>query len=240
VAAAIDRRDARTVPAAGPDDLLDEQIAYYRARAPEYDDWWLRRGRYGLEGDLQRAWGAEVAEVEAAVDAFGPSGAVLELAAGTGIWTGRLARHATTITAVDSSPETLALNRSRLDDVPAAVEHVVADLFAWEPSRRYDVVFFSFWVSHVPPGRFDGFWALVDRALAPDGRVYLIDNAPTGDWVDSTDGVSRRTLDDGRTFDIVKRYWTAPGLTARLAPLGWAADLRQTERFFLHGSVARA
>jgi len=233
------RRDARAVPARGPDELLAEQVAYYRARAPEYDDWWLRRGRYALEGELRRAWSAEVAEVEAAVDAFDPSGAVLELAAGTGIWTERLARRATTVTAVDSSPEVLELNRSRVGGAPAAVDHVVADLFAWEPSRRYDVVFFSFWISHVPPGRFDAFWAMVDRALAPGGRVYLMDNAPTAEWTDSTGGVSRRELHDGRAFDIVKLYWTGPDLTARLGPLGWAADLRQTERFFLHGSVVR-
>ena len=28
------------------DELLHEQIAYYRARAPEYDDWFLRRDRF--------------------------------------------------------------------------------------------------------------------------------------------------------------------------------------------------
>jgi len=31
-------------------DLLGEQKRYYAERAPEYDDWWFRRGRYGLEG----------------------------------------------------------------------------------------------------------------------------------------------------------------------------------------------
>jgi len=29
-----------------PETLLQEQIAYYRARAPEYDNWWLRTGPY--------------------------------------------------------------------------------------------------------------------------------------------------------------------------------------------------
>ena len=28
--------------------ILDEQIAYYRARASEYDEWFLRQGRYDL------------------------------------------------------------------------------------------------------------------------------------------------------------------------------------------------
>jgi SAM-dependent methyltransferase len=221
-----------------PEDLLEEQIAYYRARAPEYDDWWFKRGRFQRPPEVRRRWAAEVAELEAAVDAFDPRGAVLELAAGTGLWTQRLVRTATSVTAVDASPEVLALNRERVAGAGAPVEHVVADLFAWEPPRRYDVVFFSFWISHVPPDRFDEFWTLVDRALVPDGRAFLIDNAPATDWYDGEGGVTRRELVDGRTFDIVKVYWSPVGLRNRLAPLGWRAELRRGE-FFLYGSVVR-
>jgi demethylmenaquinone methyltransferase/2-methoxy-6-polyprenyl-1,4-benzoquinol methylase len=223
-----------------PDELLEEQIAYYRARAPEYDDWWFRRGRHARPPDVLRRWAAEVAELEAALDAFAPRGAVLELAAGTGLWTQRLVRSATSVTAVDASPEVLELNRTRVTRAGAPVEHVVADLFAWDPPRRYDVVFFSFWLSHVPPGRFDGFWDLVDRALAPDGRVYLIDSAPPPpDRPEGDDGVSRRELVDGRAYDVVKVYWSPDDLRDRLAPLGWRADLRTTGEFFLHGPVVR-
>jgi hypothetical protein len=36
-----------TIPAASAGDDLDQgMIDYYEARAPEYDDWYLRRGRY--------------------------------------------------------------------------------------------------------------------------------------------------------------------------------------------------
>jgi hypothetical protein len=52
------------------DDVLAEQIAYYRARAGEYDDWWVRRGRYALLSDLERDWFADVAEAEAALRDF--------------------------------------------------------------------------------------------------------------------------------------------------------------------------
>ena len=218
--------------------LLEEQQAYYRARAPEYDDWWFKRGRHERPPEVRRAWAAEVAALDAALDAFDPRGAVLELAAGTGLWTSRLVRSATSVTAVDASPEVLELNRDGIGG-GAPVEYVVADLFDWEPPRRYDVVFFSFWISHVPPGRFEDFWALVDRALAPGGRVHLIDNAPPRDGNDAEGGVSRRELADGRTWDIVKRYWAPDELRDRLAPLGWVADLCSTGRFFLHGSVVR-
>ena len=222
----------------GPDELLEEQIAYYRARAPEYDDWWFKRGRFHRPPEVRRRWAADVARLEAAVDAFDPRGAVLELAAGTGLWTARLARSATSVTAVDASPEVLALNRERVAGRGAPVEYVVADLLAWEPARRYDVVFFSFWISHVPPGRFDDFWGLVDGALEPGGRAFLIDNAPPTDWHDGEGGVARRDLVDGRTYDIVKVYWSPTDLRDRLAPLGWRAQLRRGE-FFLFGSVVR-
>jgi demethylmenaquinone methyltransferase/2-methoxy-6-polyprenyl-1,4-benzoquinol methylase len=221
-----------------PEDLLDEQIAYYRARAPEYDDWWFKRGRFQRPPEVRRRWAADVALLEDAVDAFDPQGSVLELAAGTGLWTRRLARSATSVTALDASPEVLALNRERVAGDGAPVEYVVADLFAWEPPRRYDVAFFSFWISHVPPARFDDFWSLVDRALVPDGRAFLIDNAPSVDWYDGDGGVTRRELGDGRTYDIVKVYWSPTDLRDRLARIGWRAELRRGE-FFLYGSVAR-
>jgi SAM-dependent methyltransferase len=221
------------------DELLREQIVYYRDRAPEYDDWWFKRGRFQRPLEVRRVWAAAVAQLEAAVDAFQPTGEVLELAAGTGLWTRRLVRTASAVTAVDTSPEVLELNRARTVRAGTPVRYVVADLFAWEPPRRYDVVFFSFWISHVPPDRFEAFWALVDRALAPGGRVHLIDNAPPSDWFDGVGGVTTRELADGRTYDIVKVYWTPEDLTARLAELGWAAELRFAGGLFLHGSVVR-
>ena len=49
---------------------------------------------------------------------------------------------------MDASPETLAVNRARVGR--SDVDYVVADVFAWHPNASCDVVFFSFWLSHVP------------------------------------------------------------------------------------------
>lgn len=221
-----------------PDDLIDEQIAYYRERAPEYEYWWTESGPGGVH-----TWDEEVAALEAAVDAFGPTGSVLELACGTGLWTRILARTADRITAVDASPETMALNRRRLPVDACPVTFVEADLFAWEPTERYDLVFFSFWLTHVPPSRFEWFWALVDRCLAPGGRFYLIDNRQS-DWVRG-DGqppgaqVSLRHLRDGRPFRIVKVYYEPDELTDRLSALGWEASIAATGHAFIHGGGRR-
>ena len=39
--------------------ILEEQISYYRARAPEYDEWFLRKGRYDVGADDNQRWHAE-------------------------------------------------------------------------------------------------------------------------------------------------------------------------------------
>src|SRR5207244_11771731 len=94
----------------------------------------------------------EMADVRDDLARFRPVGRVLELACGTGLWTGRLAAHADHVTAVDAAPEALEIARMKVSAVN--VDYVEADVFAWEPDRRYDVCFFSFWLSHVPGERF--------------------------------------------------------------------------------------
>src|SRR6188508_1532178 len=98
------------------DHLLAEQIAYYRARAAEYDEWFLRQGRYDHGPALNQQWFDEAQEVRLALEQFRPAGRVLELACGTGLWTQHLVRFADSVTAVDSAPEMLALNRERLGE----------------------------------------------------------------------------------------------------------------------------
>jgi SAM-dependent methyltransferase len=206
-------------------DVLGEMKRYYAERAPEYDDWWFRRGRYDLGEEGNARWAAEVAEVEAALAALRPFGDVLELAAGTGLWTRHLAQGATRVLALDANTETLALNRARTD---GPVEYRIADLFAWEPEERFDLCCFGFWLSHVPEARFDDFWARVGRALRPGARFFLVDSAggdPAHLWQNEREHEVRR-LADGREFRIVKRRWSAETLASRLAPLGWATELR--------------
>ncbi|OAI57950.1 hypothetical protein AYO47_00210 [Planctomyces sp. SCGC AG-212-M04] len=220
--------------------LVEDQIAYYRARAGEYDDWFLRRGRYD-HGALRNAeWTSETEQLRTAVDAFAPAGRVVELACGTGLFTRHLLRHADSITAVDSSPEVIRLNRERCND--SRIAYVQANLFDWAPEQRFDVVFFSFWLSHVPPERFSAFWNMVRSALAPNGRVFLIDSKyePSSTAVDHVlkgpDATTAlRRLDDGREFEIVKVFYRPEKLAADLDALGWNASVQTTGKFFIYG-----
>ena len=189
-----------------------------------------------------------------------PFGEVLEFAGGTGNWTAELAPVATSITVVDSSPETAAIAREKI--ATGSVNWIIQDIFKYRPERRYDTVFFSFWQSHVPPELFDRFWSIVADCLAPEGRVVFIDNAhpssagnehefsprneltstsATGiDGVtDLSTGVATRLAADGATYELIKIWRTPDELEARLTKLGWDVAVSPTEWAFIFGHGSR-
>ncbi|MEU4238392.1 class I SAM-dependent methyltransferase [Actinoplanes sp. NPDC026619] len=211
-------------------DQLTEQREYYRHRAGEYDQWWQRQGRYALDEQAREHWFADIDEAAQTLDRFRPEGDVLEFAAGTGWWTERLTRHATRVTAVDAHTETLELNRARTGGT-GKVTYVQADIFDWSPPpAAFDTVFFSYWLSHVPADRLDGFWQQVATALRPGGRVFLLDSYRP----ERIEGdLQERVLNDGRTFQVIKRFWQP----AELESLpGW----RLTAGVTTHGAVIHA
>jgi SAM-dependent methyltransferase len=206
------------------DGLLGEQLTYYRARAGEYDE--------------EYADNAVLHDPDRILAGLPVAGDVLELACGTGQWTLRLADRATSLTAVDGAPEMLEVAARRT--AGKAVDYRQVDLFGWRPERRYDRVFFGFWLSHVPPSRYPAFWSMVAGALRPGGLAVFVD-----DGVDSTAGerwlaglaapAATRQLNDGTEHRIVKVPLDAAELTAALTGLGWSADLRPARGGLLTG-----
>ena len=226
--------------------MLREQLDYYRERAAEYDQWWLRQGRYDRGPEQRAQWFAEASEVRAALVAFRPGGRVLELACGTGIWTEQLLSFADELTAIDGSREMLAINAGRLRS--PRVRYIEADLFRWRPipGRSFDTIFFGFWISHVPPEKFADFWDLVDSCLAPRGRIFFVDSRyqETSTAVnhllpERSATVLQRRLNDGREYRVYKIFYDRDKLTRRLAELGWSFEIEETRNYFICGAGSR-
>jgi ubiquinone/menaquinone biosynthesis C-methylase UbiE len=212
----------------GPSSPWAEQLAYYRAVASEYESHTI---------DVP---GRD--ELLSAIDSFRPTGHVLELACGSGIWTERLLRSATTVTAVDGAPEMLALAQTRVGSV-ASVQFVEANLFSWKPDRRYDAVFFGFWISHVPEEKFALFWTLVAEALEPGGRVFFFDDnhrAETELIEGADSSVVQRRLNDGTAFRVIKIPYEPAGLEQRLRDLQWNISVIGTSGPFYWGHGSRS
>ncbi|CAN5801814.1 hypothetical protein BH18ACT17_BH18ACT17_08390 [soil metagenome] len=228
--------------------ILQEQARYYEDRAPEYDDVWYRRGIYDLGPEGNERWFAETARLEAAVDALDATGAVLELAPGTGLFTRHLAPRAHRLVVVDASAPALEINRERVGD--PAVEHVHADLFTWAPPEgdRFDLIFFAFLISHVPPERFEEFWGRLAGWLAPGGHVFFCDDVAGAQTRRSNPGRSadegpdyahRSRLNEGREYTIVKVFYEPDDLTMALDELGWRVEIETTGSEFYYGVATR-
>jgi 2-polyprenyl-3-methyl-5-hydroxy-6-metoxy-1,4-benzoquinol methylase len=212
------------------DALLAEQLTYYRARAPEYSQTAIPDLP---TGDLAKVRGACLAEIEK----FRPEGEVLELACGPGTWTPTLLAHAAKVTAIDGAPEVLELAASKVKD--PRVCFIQADIFDWKPDRRYDAVFFGFWLSHVPTELFASFWRLVAECLKPAGRVAFIDDAyrTSEELINGERSeVIQRTLNDGRAFRAIKVPHTPATLERELRDLGWDITVRYLMDPFFWGS----
>jgi demethylmenaquinone methyltransferase/2-methoxy-6-polyprenyl-1,4-benzoquinol methylase len=231
---------AMAAPVAAPD-IERAMVDYYDARAPEYDDWYLRRGRYARGAIHDAAWAAELDMAGRWLDSQPLRGQIVELAAGTGWWSPLLASKGE-LSMYDAAAGPLDRARERL-----VAHHLRAHLHlrdAWaEPDRAVDALFTGFWLSHVPRERLAEFLALVGRWLAPGGRFAFIDSLPdpasgASDHPAPADDVATRRLDDGRTFTIVKVYYTPDEYAAGLAAAGFSeVDVTTTGRFFVTGTA---
>lgn len=207
--------------------ILHEQIEYYRARAQEYD----------------RSISGALPVFEPAIHMLtqlGKFNQVLELACGTGFWTKYLLQISEYVTAADAAPEMLKIAREYAGD-----EHITyqqLDLFQWQPTEIFDLVFFANWLSHVPPESLDNFLNKVRASLKVGGCIALVDqHAPSeADSAIAKENIyAVRPLEDGREFTIVKAFYNLNELEEKLTKLGFNVTSQKFSEtfFFLSGTL---
>ena len=223
-------------------DLDAEMLAYYEARAPEYDDWYLRRGRYARGAIDDMAWTSELDTATLWLDRLPFGGRIVELAAGTGWWSPLLATKGE-LWCYDGNPAPLERARERLVAHDLRAHLHVRDAWA-EPEFAADALFAGFWLSHVPRARLAGFLDLARRWLRPGGTLAFIDSrfdphsSARDHHHDPAVDTALRRLDDGREFTIPKVFYEPDELEAALQAAGFAAAVvRTTPRFFLLGQA---
>jgi demethylmenaquinone methyltransferase/2-methoxy-6-polyprenyl-1,4-benzoquinol methylase len=224
-----------------PVDVDEQMKAYYAARAPEYDQWYLREGRYSRGPVLDLPWHSELDEVGQWLDALPIHGEIVELAAGTGWWSTLLAQKGE-LWMYDAVPEPLDVARRRLVAHGLRAHLHLRD--AWEePDRQVDGLFCGFWLSHVPRERLPRFLGVARRWLKPGGLFAFIDSLPhpesgARDHPPVDDEVALRRLDDGREFRIPKVFYKPAELETAFRLAGFAeVEVRTTKRFFLMGKA---
>jgi ubiquinone/menaquinone biosynthesis C-methylase UbiE len=176
--------------------------AYYEARAPEYDDWYLGLGRFdGLE---RPQWDDELHELERTLAALPPL-RTLDVACGTGFLTQHLTGE---VTGLDQSPSMLEVARARM---PAA-KLVQADALPLPfPDESFDRVFTAHFYGHLEEPNRLRFLAEA-RRVAPE--LVVVDAAVRPDRERAA--MQERILNDGTRWEVYKRYFEPDELAAEL------------------------
>jgi len=214
-------------------------VAYYEARAEEYDDWYLRHGRYARGPIHDAAWNAELDGAGTWLDSLPIGGEIVELAAGTGWWSPLLAGKGE-LWLYDAAEAPLERARDRLLAHRLRAHIHLRDAWA-EPDREVDALVTNFWLSHVPRDLTGKFLGVARRWLKPGGTFAFIDSLPdpesgaTDHPRPAVDKAIRR-LADGREFTIVKVYREPEELERELEAAGFDdVSVTTTGRFFLLG-----
>ena len=188
---------------------------YYDQRAAEYEQIYRPRDEgHGRElGELAR-------ELRTALEGR----RVLEVACGTGYWTGCAAKVARAVTATDASLAMLAEAREKA--LPANVTLRFGDAYHLAAvDGEFDAGLAMFWISHVPRARLPAFLDSLHARLLPGSIVYFADSVylpGVGGELLPADGsgdtYKLRRLADGGRHRVLKNYFSERELAGLLAP----------------------
>jgi demethylmenaquinone methyltransferase/2-methoxy-6-polyprenyl-1,4-benzoquinol methylase len=175
---------------------------YYDTRAPEYDEWYEGTGRFA-ERD-RPAWRELLGELADTIRALPPA-RTLDVACGTGYATTWLPGE---VTGLDQSANMLAIAQERL---PHA-RFVQGDAFALPfGDDSFDRVVTMSFYGHLEGEDRERFLAEA-RRVAPE--LVVVDAALRDDT--EPEEQQERILNDGSSWTVYKRYFTAAGLAEEL------------------------
>jgi ubiquinone/menaquinone biosynthesis C-methylase UbiE len=176
--------------------------AYYDARAPEYDDWWLGRG---LFVDRERpGWQEALHDLERAIASLPPA-RTLDVACGTGFLTRHLRGD---VVGLDASER--MLEEARLQ-APAAT-FVQGDALSLPfEDASFERLFTSYFYCHLEEEERERFLAEARRVAA---ELVVVGSRWNG--VDAKTRWEERRLNDGSTWTVYKRVFVPDELADEL------------------------
>jgi ubiquinone/menaquinone biosynthesis C-methylase UbiE len=176
--------------------------AYYQARAPEYDDWWLGRGRFA-ERD-RPGWFEELVELLGTVASL-PASRTLDVACGTGFLTRHLHGE---VVGLDQSAAMLQVARRQAPSATFAQGDALSLLYG---DGVFDRVFTGHFYGHLEAGDRETFLGEARRVA----RELVVVDSALHDGVEPEER-QERILNDGTRWKVYKRYFTAEEILAEL------------------------
>jgi protein-L-isoaspartate O-methyltransferase len=207
----------------------DQVAAFYAKTAASYEAASNRHERANELGELRER-----------VAFLARGQRILELACGTGYWTGVMAGSAERIVATDSSVEMLELARKRGLDAEKVTFRQADGLDLPQDLGEFSAVFIGFWWSHLKRDEQEAFLAQLRARVGKDVLLIVLDDA----YVEGSSSVIARTDAQGNTYQIVsmpdgarvelpKSYPTDSALRKRLADCTREIKIVRLEHYWL-------
>lgn len=175
---------------------------YYEARAPEYDEWYLGTGRFS-ERD-RPGWQSELTDLIRVIEALPPI-RTLDVACGTGFLTRHLPGD---VVGLDQSRRMLDEAARRVPKATFVEGDALSLPFANDSFGR---LFTGHFYGHLEGDDRPRFLAEAARVAA---ELVVVDSSRAASDVDEE--MSQRTLNDGSTWEVYKRWFRASALADEL------------------------
>jgi ubiquinone/menaquinone biosynthesis C-methylase UbiE len=176
--------------------------AYYHARAPEYDDWWLGSGLF--EGRDRPGWDDELRVLGELIAALPPL-RTLDVACGTGFLTQHLGGE---VVGLDQSPAMLEIAARQAPDATFVLGDALELPF---PDASFQRIFTSFFYCHLEEPDRVRFLAEVHRVAA---ELVVVGSVRREE--EEAARFDERVLDDGSRWLVFKRVFDPPALAEEL------------------------
>lgn len=223
-----------------PNDAIAEEMRrYYTDRVPYHDRYMGYTDNSSMEkllAQLVDFVGKELAGKD-----------VLEIACGTGNWTQVISKRARSVVATDLIEGYLEQARKK-EYAGKNVVFKAADAYRLDGIEgQFTAAFAADWWSHMPHSRIGQFLDALHGRLGPGARVVMLDMLRTpelDEWFSHIDDdgntVQKRTLPNGRKYNVIKNFPTERELRRQLGNRAIDMDFiedRQLRRWVLAYSV---
>lgn len=208
---------------------------YYDERAAEYDEFYAGGSPASIQDP--EAYREEVRRIATLLPAY-IAGNHIDLACGTGFWMPYYHAKCLQITLIDQSDQMLrqcSLRAERLG-IGDKIRIIRGDIFNYPfLNSRYDSALIGFLISHLSDAEERRLFEILGRILRPSAKFVIIDSV----WSEeraatrSRTGLQKRRLNDGREFEIYKRYFTKEDLKDMAEKHGMKLDVVQRGRAFI-------
>jgi ubiquinone/menaquinone biosynthesis C-methylase UbiE len=185
-----------------------ELIDYYEERASHYDEVYS-----GKSPDVPEphVYIRDVERISDICTRFG-RGHLIDIGCGTCYWLPHYAKNCREVTLVDESRNMLLACQKRTNELPSDIDiHFIKGNFFHLRflSKIFDTALIAFLISHLIEEDEQLFFKKIAEILKPKADILWID----GSWSSvrrkyrEKEGLQQRTLTDGQSFTIFKRYF---------------------------------